>query len=49
MPSAVFPIIMAQHYGGRPLTAVQVVLATTAAAILLTPLWLKAGLAWVGV
>jgi predicted permease len=49
MPSAVFPIIMAQHYGGRPLTAVQVVLATTAAAILLTPLWLKAGLAWIGV
>jgi predicted permease len=49
MPSAVFPIILAQHYGGRPLTAVQVVLATTAAAILLTPLWLKAGLAWVGV
>jgi len=49
MPSAIFPIILAQHYGGRPLTAVQVVLATTAAAILLTPLWLRAGLAWVGV
>jgi predicted permease len=49
MPSAVFPIILAQHYGGRPLTAVQVVLATTAAAILLTPLWLRLGLAWVGV
>lgn len=49
MPSAVFPIVMAQHYGGRPLTAVQVVLATTAAAILLTPVWLKIGLAWVGV
>jgi malate permease and related proteins len=49
MPTAIFPIILAQHYGGRPLTAVQVVLATTAAAILLTPLWLRAGLAWVEV
>jgi predicted permease len=49
MPSAVFPIIVAEHYGGRPLTAVQIVLGTTAAAIVLTPLWLRAGLSWVGV
>lgn len=49
MPSAVIPIIIAQHYGGRPLTAVQIVLGTTALAIVLTPLWLSAGLAWVGV
>jgi predicted permease len=47
MPAAVIPIIIAQHYGGRPLTAVQVVLGTTAVAIVLTPLWLRAGLAWV--
>lgn len=49
MPAAVFPIILAQHYGGRPLTAVQIVLGTTAVAVALTPLWLRAGLAWVGV
>jgi predicted permease len=49
MPAAVFPIVLAQHYGGRPLTAVQVVLGTQAAAIVITPLWLRAGLAWVGV
>lgn len=45
MPAAVFPIIMAQHYGGRPLTAVQIVLGTTAAAVVLTPLWLRVGMA----
>lgn len=49
MPAAVLPIILAQHYGGRPLTAVQVVLGTTAVAIVLTPLWLSAGMAWAGV
>jgi predicted permease len=49
MPAAVIPIIVAQHYGGRPLTAVQVVLGTTAAGVGLTPLWLRVGLAWVGV
>lgn len=49
MPAAVFPIILAQHYGGRPLTAVQVVLGTTALAVVITPVWLRLGLAWVGV
>ncbi len=49
MPSAVIPIIIAQHFGGRPLTAVQVVLGTTALAVVLTPFWLRVGLAWVGV
>jgi predicted permease len=49
MPSAVIPIIIAQHFGGRPLTAVQVVLGTTAMAVVLTPFWLRVGLAWVGV
>jgi predicted permease len=48
MPAAVFPIIIAQHYGGRPLTAVQVVLGTTALGVLATPWWLRVGLAWAG-
>jgi predicted permease len=49
MPSAVFPIIMARYYGGQPLTAVQVVLATTAVGLVACPLWVRAGFAWLGV
>lgn len=49
MPAAVFPIVLARHYGGQPLTAVQVVLGTTALGILVSPLWLRVGLAWIGV
>jgi predicted permease len=49
MPSAVFPIIMARYYGGQPLTAVQVVLATTAVGLVACPLWIRAGFAWLGV
>lgn len=49
MPAAVFPIIMARYYGGQPLTAVQVVLSTTAAGLITCPLWIRAGFAWVGV
>jgi predicted permease len=47
MPAAVFPIVLARHYGGQPLTAVQVVLGTTALGIFVSPLWISAGLAWV--
>jgi predicted permease len=49
MPAAVFPIIMARYYGGQPLTAVQVVLATTAVGLVACPLWIRAGFAWLGV
>jgi malate permease and related proteins len=49
MPAAVFPIIMARYYGGQPLTAVQVVLSTTALGLVACPLWIRAGFAWVGV
>jgi hypothetical protein len=48
MPAAVFPIIMSRYFGGQPLTAVQIVLSTTAAGLLACPLWIRAGLAWVG-
>jgi predicted permease len=48
MPAAVFPIIMARYYGGQPLTAVQVVLSTTAAGLVACPLWIRAGFAWLG-
>jgi malate permease and related proteins len=49
MPAGVFPIILARHYGGQPLTAVQVALATTIVCLLTCPLWIRAGLAWAGV
>jgi hypothetical protein len=49
MPAGVMPIIIARHYGGQPLTAVQIVLGTTVLALLTIPLWLRLGLAWVGV
>lgn len=49
MPTAIFPIILAKLYGGHPRTAVQIVLGTTALGVLVIPLWLRAGIAWVGV
>lgn len=49
MPAAVFPIVLARHYGGQPLTAVQVVLGTTALGVVVSPLWISAGRAWLGV
>ncbi len=49
MPAAVIPIIIAKLYGGHPRTAVQIVLGTTALGVFVIPLWLRAGLAGVGV
>lgn len=49
MPTAIFPIVLAKLYGGHPRTAVQIVLGTTALGILVIPLWLRAGLSWIGV
>lgn len=49
MPAAVIPIIIAKLYGGHPKTAVQIVFGTTAIGIIVIPLWLRAGLEWVGV
>ena len=40
MPAAVFPIILARHYGGHPQTAIRVVLATALLSFVTTPLWL---------
>jgi predicted permease len=49
MPVAVVSIIIARMYGGHPRTAVQIVLGTTALGVFVIPLWLRAGLAWLGV
>lgn len=48
MPAGILPIVIAKHHGGQPLTAVQVVLGTTAVGIFVVPLWLKLGLSWIG-
>ncbi len=49
MPAGILPLVIAKHYGGRPLTAVQVVIGTTVLGVFLIPLWLRLGLYWVGV
>lgn len=47
MPAGVLSLVIAKHYGGQPLTAVRVVIATTVVGLGVIPLWLKAGLSWV--
>lgn len=48
MPAAVFPIVMARHYGGDPGAAVQVVISTSVLGLVTIPLWLRIGFGWVG-
>jgi hypothetical protein len=48
MPAAVFPIIMARHYGGDPITALRVVVATSLGGLLTIPLWLRFGMHFAG-
>lgn len=46
MPAGILPIVIAKHYGGQPLVAVQVVLGTTAVGLFTVPLWLRLGIGW---
>ncbi|HWQ91371.1 MAG TPA: AEC family transporter, partial [Clostridia bacterium] len=48
MPAAVFPIVMARHYGGDPSTAMRVVIGTSVAGLVTIPLWIRFGTAFVG-
>lgn len=48
MPSAVFPIVLARLYGGQPRVATQVVLVTSLASFLFTPLIIAWGLERLG-
>lgn len=43
MPSAVFPIVLARHYGGDVRTAVRVVLATSLVSLITMPAWIALG------
>jgi len=47
MPAAVFPIMLARLYGGRPQVAIQVVLATSAVSLVTAPLVIAWGLRWI--
>ncbi|HEY8836300.1 MAG TPA: AEC family transporter, partial [Dehalococcoidia bacterium] len=49
MPAGVFTIVLARHYGGQPLTAVQIVFGTTVLGIFMIPWWIQFGLGWLGV
>lgn len=48
MPCGIFPILMSAHYGGSPMTALQVALSTSLCALILTPVWLIFGMQLVG-
>lgn len=47
MPAAMIPLVIARHYGGRPLIAAQVILGTTLPGLLLIPALLRLGMDWV--
>ena len=49
MPTAVTPILLARHFGGRPRVAVQVCLTTSIACLVLTPLVLTFALLQMGI
>jgi predicted permease len=49
MPAAVFPIVLAKHYGGDSATAMRVVLGTTVVSFVTIPLWIRFGMKFVGV
>ena len=48
MPAAVFPIVMARHYGGDPATAMRVVIGTSVVGLVTIPLWIRFGMKFVG-
>ena len=48
MPSAVFSIVLVRLYGRDTVTAIQVILGTSVAGVLLIPLWLVLGRAIFG-
>jgi len=41
MPSAMFPVLMTRRYGGDSCIAVQIVVATTIASLVMAPIWIR--------
>jgi hypothetical protein len=48
MPAAVFPIMLARHYGGDAATAIRIVIVTSLLGFLTIPFWLRIGMQAVG-
>ncbi len=48
MPAAVFPIVMARHYGGDAATALRVAIGTSAVGLVTIPFWIRFGMKFVG-
>ncbi|MGB0775388.1 MAG: AEC family transporter, partial [Akkermansiaceae bacterium] len=48
LPSAMFPILLSRHYGGRTDIAIQVVMATTIVSLLTMPFVIGLGKVWIG-
>ncbi|MBK1792058.1 AEC family transporter [Persicirhabdus sediminis] len=48
LPAAVTTIILSRYYGGQPGVAIQVVIATTLAALITMPLIITLGIQWLG-
>lgn len=46
MPAAVFPIVLARHYGGDPGVAARISLATSAVSLITMPAWLALCASW---
>jgi len=46
MPAAMFPVLISRMYGGNPVIATQVAIATTLFSLITIPLWLRAGAAF---
>ena len=49
MPAAIFPIVLAKHFGGKPAIAVQVCIFTSVASLLMTPVILLLAFQWFGI
>jgi hypothetical protein len=49
MPAATFPIVLARHYGGDPGVGVRVALGTAVVSLITIPLWVPAGMHWLGI
>lgn len=48
MPAGTFSILLARHYDGDPSTAMRVVIGTSVASLITTPVWIRFGLHFAG-
>jgi predicted permease len=44
MGSAIFPMVLAKHYGGDPKTAFDTILSNSLLSVLTLPIWIAVGL-----